>query len=205
MPNTTQFTPASKLREQPWKNGAGSTRDVVTYPDDAERDAVLWRAGILELTADGTLPTWDGMDRILMLIGGGPLTLIREDTAAQTTYEPGARLYWSAETVYRAELHGHSATLFTLLLRQKQAHGCVDMRRGSQQLPLRPGHTVLHCIQGQFEAQLPPRLGGAHTLKAGDTLHIVLDYIPAYRLNLTSQAADSRLVDTRTNLYPNAG
>jgi hypothetical protein len=137
-----------------------------------------------------------------MVTDGGAVRLTRSDTGAITLLEPGSRLYFAGEIPYAAELPGGPARDFNLMLRRKQAHGCIDLRRSAQAIPLRPGDTILHCIQGRFRLDFPPRMGGPRTLAEGDTLHLTLDYIPAFRLDIHPETADACLVDARINLYP---
>lgn len=130
------------------------------------------------------------------------MRLNRTDTGQETLLETGTRLYFAGETPYTATLPGGPAKDFNLMLRRKRAHGCVDMRSSGQKLPLRPGETFLHCVQGKFQTGLPAHLGGERLLDAGDTLHISLDYVPFFPLILAPLTADARLVDARINLYP---
>lgn len=202
MQDAIRFTAATELVPESWNNGGGTFRQIAIHPDGVGPDACTWRIGATTLATPGPLATWQDMDRILLLTDGGPLRLVRHDTGRETLLEAGARLYSAAETPYAAEPQAGPVQAFDILLRRKQAHGCVDLRSGHQALPLRAGDTVLHCIRGGFQADLPARLGGKRTLAAGDTLHITLDYVPAFTLDLTPLAPDARLVDARLNLYP---
>ncbi|MGB6009171.1 HutD family protein [Castellaniella sp.] len=202
MQDAIRFIPAAELRPAPWKNGGGTTRQIAIFPDDAGPDDFIWRISAADVASDGPFSHWEDIDRILILTEGGPLRLTRTDTGQETLLGTGARLYFAGETPYTAALTAGPAKDFNLMLRRKQAHGCIDMRNGAQQLPLRPGETILHCVQGRFQADLPVRLGGPCTLDTGDTLRITLDYVPFFKLALTPLTPDARLVDTRVNLYP---
>ncbi|WP_322994499.1 HutD family protein [Castellaniella sp.] len=202
MQDIIRLIPAADLLPVPWKNGGGVTRQIAIFPVDASPDDFIWRVSVADLAADGPFSHWDDMDRILMLIRGGPVCLTRTDSGQETRLDTGTRLYFAGETPYMAVLTDGPAQDFNLMLRRKQAHGCVDMRSSRQKLTLRPGETILHCVQGQFQTSLPPHLGGQRLLNAGDTLHITLDYVPFFGLELTPLTADARLVDARINLYP---
>ncbi|MFT0533340.1 HutD family protein [Castellaniella hirudinis] len=204
MQETIRLIPSTELIPSPWKNGGGSTRQIAIFPADAGMDDFIWRVSAAQIAADGPFSYWEDIDRILMLTHGGPLRLTRSDTGQDTLLETGARLYFAGETPYDAALAGGPAQDFNLMLRRKQAHGCVDMRSGRQKLSLRPGDTLLHCVQGRFQTSLPPHLGGQRLLDTGDTLHITLDYVPFFGLELSPLTPDARLVDARINLYPAA-
>jgi environmental stress-induced protein Ves len=202
MRDSIEIITADQLRPQPWKNDGGVTRQLAIFPSDATLETCLWRVSAAEISAPGPFSTWEGYDRILMLTEGGPLRLIQTGTGAEQCLEPGARLYFAGETPYTAELPGGPVRDFNLMLARKRAHGCVDMRRAAQAIPLRPGDTLLHCTRGRFRLDFPPRMGGPRTLDAGDTLHLTLDYIPAFRLDIEPETPDACLIDARLNLYP---
>ncbi len=204
MLDTVRHIPARELKARPWKNGGGITRLIAIHPEGAGDEDFIWRISAAEVSAPGPFSIWEGVDRILMLTEGGPMRLLRTDTGAETVLASGARLYFAGETPYAAELPAGPARDFNLMLRRRQAHGCVDLRSGAHQLPLRPGETLLHCTHGRFRTTLPPRLGGERLLETGDTLRITLDYVPAFTLGLTPLDPDARLVDARINLYPGA-
>ncbi len=201
MQDAIRFIAAATLRPEPWRNGGGTTRQIAIHPAAAGPDDFIWRISAAEVSAPGPFSIWPDIDRILMLTDGGPLRLIQKDSGRDTLLEAGARLYFAGETPYTAELPAGPVRDFNIMLRRKQAHGCVDLRSGRQSLPLRPGDTVLHCTHGRFRADLPSRLGGSRVLEAGDTLHLTLDYIPAFTLNLTPLEPEARLVDARINLF----
>jgi hypothetical protein len=48
-------------------------------------------------------------------------------------------------------------------------------------------------------------MGGQHVLNAGDTLHIFMDYVPSFTLDLAPLGPGARLVDARVSLYPGVG
>ncbi|MGB6155564.1 MAG: HutD family protein [Castellaniella sp.] len=203
MQDIHRFIPASQLTDLPSLDGHPSTRTIVTSPDDGSSQP-LWCAQMLRLDTSGLVAGQEGMDCIGVLTSGGPLLLTRTASGNETTVAPGGRLYFAGETLFQAASPDGPTEWFQLMLARKQAHGCVDVRRGDQALPLRPGETLLHCVQGQFRAELPAHLGGHQTLAAGDTVHLTLDYVPFFRLNLLALTPDARLVDARVNQYPTA-
>jgi environmental stress-induced protein Ves len=202
MHDTIRFIPAAELRPQTWKNGGGVTRQIAIYPEHAAQDDFIWRISAAEVAQPGPFSFWPDIDRILVLTGGESMLLTRTETGAQHRLMRGERIYFAGETAFDAALPDGPTRDFNLMLRRKQAHGCVDMRRSAQKLALRPGETVLHCTDGRFELRLPQRLGGMRTLDTGDTLWLTLDYIPAFTLDIAPGTDDARLVDARINLYP---
>lgn len=201
MHDTIRYIPAADLHPLPWKNGGGITRQLAIYPEHATLDDFIWRISAADLTQPGSFSIWPDIDRILILTAGESIQLTRTETGQQQRLVRGERIYFAGETPFDAALPDGPTRDFNLMLRRKQAHGCVDMRRAAQKLPLRPGETLLHCTEGHFTARLPERLGGLRTLDTGDTLWLSLDYIPSFTLDIMPETADACLIDARVNLF----
>ena len=56
----------------PWKNGGGITREVVRVPEEGDLD---WRLSVAEVSIDGPFSTFEGIDRILVLLEGAGMDL----------------------------------------------------------------------------------------------------------------------------------
>ena len=67
-----QVIDPSSWTAQPWRNGAGTTHELVRWPD-ADRFAV--RISVADLTAPASFSTFTGYQRWLVLLDGGPVTL----------------------------------------------------------------------------------------------------------------------------------
>ncbi len=67
--------PAATRQWVPWKNGGGLTSEVATGPRGARVDDFDWRVSIARIERDGPFSMFPGVDRTLVLLSGGPLTL----------------------------------------------------------------------------------------------------------------------------------
>lgn len=56
----------------PWKNGGGTTREVVRVPETGDLE---WRLSVAEVAADGPFSVFEGIDRILVLLSGAGMDL----------------------------------------------------------------------------------------------------------------------------------
>ncbi|CAM5779231.1 HutD family protein [Castellaniella caeni] len=202
MHDTIRLIHAHELASAPCHHDAAITRQLAQYPAQASADDFLWRVSTTDIRQDGPLDAWVDIDRILLVTGDTPLCLTHTEQQRDTRLDYGGRLYFAGETPYRATLPEGPTHTFDLMFRRKQGHGCVDLRTREQQLPLRPGDTILHCLRGRFRASFPAHLGGERLLDTGDTLHITLDYVPFFKLGLTPLTPGARLADARLNLYP---
>jgi len=76
---------AAAYRAVPWKNGLGTTREILKHP--AGTADFITRLSIAEVTQSGAFSTFPGTDRIIMLLDGGGFELAFADgrTHALTT------------------------------------------------------------------------------------------------------------------------
>ena len=55
---------------RPWKNGGGTTRDIVVSPPCASLDDFDWRLSLAQVDRDGPFSRFDNVDRTLVLLSG---------------------------------------------------------------------------------------------------------------------------------------
>ena len=67
----------AELRNEPWRNGGGVTRELASHPlaASAQDGAWDWRVSIAELTKAGDFSPFPGMERVLTVIEGELLLL----------------------------------------------------------------------------------------------------------------------------------
>ena len=73
-----RFDTAS-LVPTPWKNGGGSTVEIVCRPDGATMESFDWRVSIATIAQDGPFSVFPGVDRAIMLLDGDGLALRSAD------------------------------------------------------------------------------------------------------------------------------
>jgi hypothetical protein len=66
---------AGSCRTTPWKNGGGSTTEIVAEPPGATLDDFDWRISMARVAADGPFSEFAGIDRTLAVIDGKGLML----------------------------------------------------------------------------------------------------------------------------------
>jgi environmental stress-induced protein Ves len=71
------------LRPVPWKNGGGTTVEMVAHPPGATLDAFEWRVSAAEIHRDGPFSRFDGVDRTLAILDGEGLVLDFGDRIAR--------------------------------------------------------------------------------------------------------------------------
>lgn len=67
----------SEHRPQRWKNGGGTTTEIVREPasDATPEDRFLYRVSIADVASDGPFSSFEGYDRHIMLLSGNGMRL----------------------------------------------------------------------------------------------------------------------------------
>ncbi len=71
---------ASERVSTPWKNGGGTTTEVVVYPPGAGFDDFGWRVSIAEVRQGGPFSQFSGIDRCLAVLEGSMSLRIADRT-----------------------------------------------------------------------------------------------------------------------------
>lgn len=85
------FLPAANRIAQPWKNGAGVTREVAAFPPRSGLESFDWRVSIAEVTEDGPFSLFPGVDRTLIVLSGEGVAL--EVAGRSSRLRPGEAPY----------------------------------------------------------------------------------------------------------------
>ena len=67
------------LSPTPWKNGGGSTREIVCRPPGAGMDGFDWRVSIATIAQSGPFSVFAGVDRVILLLDGDGVRLQSAD------------------------------------------------------------------------------------------------------------------------------
>ncbi len=65
----------ANLSPTPWKNGGGSTREIVCRPPGAGMDAFDWRVSVATIAQSGPFSVFAGVDRVIVLLEGDGVRL----------------------------------------------------------------------------------------------------------------------------------
>ena len=105
----------SDYPSRPWKNGGGTTRDILVSPPGASLDEFDWRLSLAQVDRDGPFSRFDNVDRTLVLLSG-----------AMTLHEPHRRIElvrgepveFPGERTIDATLHGGATIDFNVMTRR---------------------------------------------------------------------------------------
>ncbi len=117
-----KLIPAESLPSMPWKNGGGTTREVLKFPASATIDTFEWRISLAAVTTSGPFSLFPDIDRTMIVTDGQGIELNdgQERIALRRSDEPFSL---SGESPYRASLiDGPIADLNVMTRRARFSH-----------------------------------------------------------------------------------
>lgn len=85
-----RLLPAADRSPKPWKNGGGTTSDLVVFPPGADMADFGWRLSIAEVAEAGPFSTFPDVDRSLSVIEGDLELAVGGDAPVRLTPATGA-------------------------------------------------------------------------------------------------------------------
>ncbi|CAM5625233.1 Protein Ves [Mycolicibacterium aubagnense] len=170
---------ASDYRTMPWKNGGGTTTEIVVSPAGAGLDDFDWRVSMARVEASGPFSIFAGIDRTLSVLEGGGMALSiagREVVELTRTSEP---LFFPADAATEATLPAGPITDLNVMTRRGRVRHTVRRLSLSepQDLTTQAAITLVFCGEGVLQiGELPAlALGARDTFwldGAGQTLSL---------------------------------
>ena len=149
-----------------WKNGGGTTAEIIVVPTGAGFDDFDWRVSLATIAQSGSFSVFPGIDRTLVLVDGGGLAL-QIDAAPPFNLHPGQPLIrFRGEAAVEATLASGATTDFNVMTRRSTCSHQVEMLTfsGSHRLTRRSTSTLLFLAGGE---QILCQQG-----EQGDLLHL---------------------------------
>lgn len=140
----------NQIPHSPWKNGGGSTREIVCFPPGAGMDSFAWRISVATIAQDGPFSAFPGIDRQIMLLDGDGVQLVSTaagiDHALQQRWQPFA---FSGDAALDCHLLGGTSTDFNVMTRRGQWSAQVGIHEAEVQ-PGRSAAGLCMVLQGCF-------------------------------------------------------
>ncbi|MBN9359910.1 MULTISPECIES: HutD family protein [unclassified Devosia] len=131
------------LTVQPWKNGGGATREVAAAKDTDQAPGFAWRLSIATVDRDGPFSFFPGVDRTLVLLEGGGLSLHIEGRADPIALLPGDQWSFPGETRVDGRVTAGATLDFNVMTaRGVAAHTVRRLGAGRHELAVAPGMTL---------------------------------------------------------------
>ena len=141
-------------RRMPWKNGAGRTTELASFPAGAVLDAFDWRVSIADVDRDGPFSTFPGIDRTIVLLAGAGMRLGGGGRAVtlRAPYEPHA---FSGDDAIECTLIDGPVRDFNLMVRRGRATGEVAIVRGGAARIAPARFRLCYAASGECKCALP--------------------------------------------------
>jgi environmental stress-induced protein Ves len=121
----------------PWKNGGGVTYEIAAWPPGAGFDTFEWRISMALVQSSGPFSRFEGIDRVLAVLDGGPMWLQLEGQATVELTPASPPLAFPGDRPVHAELVGAALSDLNLMVRRGVRRGTLE--RIAVDGPLRMG------------------------------------------------------------------
>ena len=135
------------LPEQPWKNGGGSTREIVCSPPGAV--AFDWRVSLARIADDGPFSRFDGVDRVIVLLHGAGVQL-RGDAIEHRLDQPLQPFAFAGDAPLQARLIDGACDDFNVMVRRGVLRARVSVRHASTDEPASP-RGLVYAAHGSWQ------------------------------------------------------
>ena len=179
---TLSLLEQANYAKRPWKNGLGSTLDIAV--DDAV--PARFRLSAADVPASGPFSAYDGYERTLVLLEGGPMTLTHDGVASPPLHPLDIEVF-QGEHVTEAQVDtpARDLNVFTQQGKAKARVAAHSLRQGSPPpLPEAAPEPFLSCVSGDLVVALDGATHGTISLRAGDTVRARSDGDGAASLSL---------------------
>ena len=123
------------LAPQPWKNGAGLTREMAVAPQGAGHANFDWRISLAEVAGDAPFSAFPGIDRCITLLRGAGMRLASVDGSVDHRLDqPLVPFRFSGDLALNATLLGGACTDFNVMTRRGAWRAEVSVVRAACEL-----------------------------------------------------------------------
>lgn len=137
------IVPLDGVVPMPWKNGGGTTRELITWPN---KDEWIWRMSVAEVKQGGPFSIFQGVQRWFAVLSGAGVTLDVVDAEHLSSHSltgDSAPFCFDGEAAVNCQLLDGVTQDFNLMLHTNQTQG--KMQRVSGTLKL--------CVKASSQAE----------------------------------------------------
>ncbi|MCS4510695.1 HutD/Ves family protein [Xylophilus ampelinus] len=139
---TRTFFDTATLPVTPWKNGGGTTREIVRHPAGAGADGFAWRVSIATIAAGGPFSVFGGKRRVIMLLAGDGVRL-QAPGFDHRLAAPHVPFEFAGDAAVQCTLLGGTSTDFNLMFDPARCTASLQVLDAARALPASRGGMVL--------------------------------------------------------------
>jgi uncharacterized protein len=176
-----------RIAPQPWKNGAGVTREIAVGPKGASASDFDWRFSLAEVERDAPFSAFPGIDRCIVLLRGAGMRL-RSDGGEldHRLDQPLVPFYFSGDTPLAATLVDGPSSDFNVMTRRGAWSADVTTQRSAFE-PAIADVTLLLCCEGEW-------LVAGAAAETLDPMQALLWRTPPPRISVSPRATGALLL-----------
>lgn len=156
---------AADYRVMPWKNGGGTTTEIIVSPDGAGLDDFDWRISMARVEGSGPFSGFAGVDRTLAVLEGEGIVLDIAGRVPAELIKASSPLSFPADVPTTAALISGPITDLNVMTRRGRVSHTVERLLVSAPIDIRPvtETTIILPLDGEIgvtgtaAAQLGPR------------------------------------------------
>ena len=156
-PPVTLLAPDS-FRRTPWKNGGGVAIDIAdAYRPGAEPGSwsgMLWRFGRTRIAVPAPFSDLSGHDRIIAVVEGCGLVLLRSDGTTLDLREPFRPVRFPGEWALSSELGDGPVEVVNLIGARSWVDLDLRFSEGTADMPVGPGEHVAYAVLGDATIEI---------------------------------------------------
>ena len=149
---TLQRIDVAGIAPQPWKNGAGSTREIAVSPPGMGSGDFDWRLSIARIHDDAPFSRYDGVDRCIALLAGAGMTLRLAGGRAHRLGPGSEPFRFDGEAEVAAHLDDGPCDDFNVMVRRGRWRAQVTMLTGEARFQP-AGAGLLLAITGDWQCR----------------------------------------------------
>ena len=139
------------LAPQPWKNGAGLTREIAVAPRGAGHAGFDWRVSLAEVASNAAFSAFPGIDRCITLLRGAGMRLASVDGSVDHRLDqPLVPFRFSGDLALNATLLAGACSDFNVMTRRGAWRAEVSVVRAACELE-KPDALLLLAIAGSWQ------------------------------------------------------
>jgi len=189
---TVEFFSSAQLPAAPWKNGGGTTQEVVCRPVGADLASFDWRISIAQIASSGPFSAFAGIDRTIVLLQGEGVQLRAADGSIDHALNrPLAPFAFAGDVALDCRLLGGVSRDFNVMVRRGVLRAQVRVADGAAGRACAP-HGLLLAVRGAWRIDgLEP---DAASLAAGARDGVYWTGLGAAAVAATPLAPDAQLL-----------
>lgn len=137
-------------RSMPWKNGGGTTIEMVVYPPQAGLDDFVWRVSQAQVAVNGGFSHFEGIDRTLAVLQGQGV-LLHGAQSTLTLNQDHPMAVFAGDVAITAELIDGPISDLNVMSRRGRCCHQLTHWRGAVIHTLPANTALIFCAQGDLQ------------------------------------------------------